>query len=51
MGARIFAEQYNYVSITLTKEYFVANNGLTDMNNVIRYMIRIIDFFSGQMRK
>jgi len=51
VDARIFAEQYNYVSIALTKEYFMVKNGLADMNTVIRYMIKTIGFFCGLMQE
>jgi len=50
VDARIFAEQYNYVSIALTKEYFMVKNGLADMQTVVKYMITTISFFCGLMR-
>ena len=50
VDARMFAEQYNYVSIALTKEYFMAELGLTDRVEVIRYMVRTIGFFCGLMK-
>ena len=50
VDCRMFAEQYNYVSIALTKEYFMAELGLMDRTEVIRYMIRTINFFCGLMR-
>lgn len=49
--ARIIAEQYNYVSIALTKEYFMAKNGLADMNTVVKYMIRTLEFFCCLLKK
>jgi len=33
--ARIFAEQYNYVSISLTQEYVMAQYGLADVHSVV----------------
>ena len=50
VDARMFAEQYNYVSITLTKEYIMAQYGLADIHEVVRYMIRTLEFFCGLMR-
>lgn len=50
VDARIFAEQYNYVSISLTKEYFMAKNGLADMQTVVKYMIKTINFFCNMMK-
>jgi len=50
VNAKRFAEQYNYVSITLTKEYFMAKNGMADLHTVIRTMIETIDFFCGLMK-
>ena len=50
VDARIFAEQYNYVSIALTKEYFMAENGLADVHAVVKYMLRTIQFFCGLMK-
>ena len=50
VDARLFAEQYNYISIALTKEYFMADNGLADVHSVVKYMIRTIDFFCAMMK-
>ena len=50
VDARMFAEQYNYVSITLTKEYIMAQYGLADVREVVHYMIRTLKFFCGLMR-
>lgn len=50
INSRIFAEQYNYVSIVLTREYFMAQNGLADIDTVVRYMIQTIHFFCGLMK-
>lgn len=51
IDARMFAEQYNYVSITLTKEYIMAQYGLADAHAVVRYMIQTLSFFCGLMRQ
>lgn len=51
VDARLFAEQYNYVSIALTKEYFMVKNGLADLNSVVGYMVKTINFFCGLMKK
>lgn len=51
VDARLLAEQYNYVCIALTKEYFMAKNGLADMNTVIGAMIRALNFFCGLMQE
>lgn len=49
VDARIIAEQYNYVSIALTKEYVMSQYGLADVNSVVGYMIRTLKFFCGLM--
>lgn len=49
VDARIYAEQYNYVSITLTKEYVMALYGLADVHSVVGYMIRTLRFFCSLM--
>jgi len=46
VDARILAEQYNYVSIALTKEYVMALYGLADVNCVVGYMIKTLRFFA-----
>ncbi len=51
VDVRLFAEQYNYVSIALTKEYFMAKNGFADMESVVRYMVKTLNFFCGLMKK
>jgi hypothetical protein len=51
VDAHIFAEQYNYVSIALTKEYFMAKNGLSDMTTVLQSMVRTLNFFCEMMKK
>ena len=50
LDARMFAEQYNYVSIALTKEYFMAKNGLADLESVVRYMVKTLRFFCSLMQ-
>ena len=51
IDARMFAEQYNYVSIALTKEYFMAEMGHADRVSVVRYMVRSIHFFCELMKR
>ena len=51
VDTRMFAEQYNYVSIALTKEYFLVKNGLADAHAVVGYMVKTIQFFCGLMEK
>ena len=51
VDARIFAEQYNYVSLMLTREYFMAQNGLADVDSVVKYMISTLKFFCKLMEK
>ncbi len=50
VDARMFAEQYNYVSITLTKEYIMSQYGLADGHEVVAYMVRTLRFFCGLMK-
>jgi len=45
VDARLIAEQYNYVSIALTKEYIMAQSGLADVHEVVAYMSRTLKFF------
>lgn len=49
VDARIIAEQYNYISIALTKEYIMAQYGLADVHSVVGYMIKTLKFFCGLM--
>ena len=51
VDSRIIAEQYNYVCIALTKEYFMAKNGLADLHKVVKYMVTTINFFCSLMKK
>ncbi|HWQ57781.1 MAG TPA: helix-turn-helix domain-containing protein [Clostridia bacterium] len=50
VDARLIAEQYNYVSIALTKEYIMAQYGLADARAVVSYMVKTLKFFCGLMR-
>lgn len=50
VDARIMAEQYNYVSIALTKEYIMAQYGLADVHSVVGYMAKTLKFFCGLMK-
>jgi len=51
VDARLVAEQYNYVSIALTKEYIMAQYGLADTHAVVAYMIRTLRFFCDVLRQ
>jgi AcrR family transcriptional regulator len=51
VDARRFAEQYNYSYIALTKEYFMAENGLADKHSVIVSMVEATNFFCELMKK
>jgi len=48
--SRMFAGQYSYVSIALKKEYFMAKNGLADLNTVIKHMVKTLNFYCGLMK-
>ncbi|MGI6004999.1 MAG: TetR/AcrR family transcriptional regulator [Christensenellales bacterium] len=50
VDARTFAQQYNYISIALTKEYIMAQYGLADVHAVVGYMIKTLHFFCGLMK-
>ena len=50
VDARIIAEQYNYVSIALTKEYIMAQYGLAEVKTVVGYMITTLKFFCEIMK-
>ncbi|WMJ86554.1 TetR/AcrR family transcriptional regulator [Anaerocolumna sp. MB42-C2] len=50
VDARTIAEQYNYISIVLTKEYIMAQYGLADIHSVVGYMIKTLKFFCGLMK-
>lgn len=49
-NARNIAEQYNYVSLSLTQEYFMSKNGYADTYEVVRRMVNTIKFFCSCMR-
>jgi AcrR family transcriptional regulator len=51
VDAYTVAEQYNYVSLALTEEYFMAKNGLVDMDTVVRNMVKTLEFFCGFLQK
>jgi AcrR family transcriptional regulator len=51
VDARALAEQYNYVSIALTKEYIMAQFGLADERAVVGTMVRTLKFFCGLMTR
>lgn len=50
VDARMIAQQYNYVSIALTKEYIMAQYGLADVREVVGYMVKTLNFFCQIMR-
>jgi AcrR family transcriptional regulator len=50
VDARLVAEQYNYITVALTKEYYMAKSGLADMRSVIQYMLKTVSFFCGLMK-
>jgi AcrR family transcriptional regulator len=50
VDARLIAEQYNYVSVALTKEYILAQYGLAAERAVVGYMIKTLKFFCGLMK-
>ncbi len=50
VDARIIAEQYNYVSMALTKEYIMAQYGLADEHAVVGYMVKTLKFYCGLMK-
>ncbi len=50
IDAQLFAEQYNYVSIALTQEYFISQNGLIDNESTVKYMIKTLSFFCDLMK-
>lgn len=51
IDTRMFAEQYNYVSIALTKEYIMAQYGLADVRGVVGYMVQTLQFFCTLMKQ
>jgi len=51
VDAKMFAQQYNYISIVLTKEYIMARYGLADVYSVVGYMVKTLTFFCKLMEK
>lgn len=51
INARLVAEQYIYVSLSLTQEYIMAQYGLADTDAVVGYMIKTLNFFCGIIKK
>jgi AcrR family transcriptional regulator len=51
VDARMFAEQYNYVSTALTKEYIMAQYGMADVRSVVGYMVKTLRFYCELMKK
>jgi AcrR family transcriptional regulator len=51
VDARIIAEQYNYVSLSLTNEYIMSQYGLADEQAVVGFMIKTLKFFCSLMDK
>lgn len=50
VDASLIAEQYNAVSLLLTQDYFMAQNGLGNVEDVVRRMVRTLTFFCALMR-
>ncbi|NLI53208.1 MAG: TetR/AcrR family transcriptional regulator [Clostridiales bacterium] len=50
VDARLIAEQYNYISLALTKEYIMAQYGFADAHEVVGYMVQTLKFFCGLMK-
>ncbi|MGE5626657.1 MAG: TetR/AcrR family transcriptional regulator [Solirubrobacterales bacterium] len=51
INPRLVAEQYNYVSISLTQEYIMSQYGLADADSVVSYMVRTLNFFCEIIKK
>lgn len=51
VDAKMFAQQYNYISIALTKEYIMAQYGFADVYAVVSYMVKTLTFFCELMKK
>ena len=51
VDSKMFAQQYNYISIVLTKEYLMAKYGLADVYSVVGYMVKTLTFFCELMKK
>ncbi|MFA0814493.1 MAG: TetR/AcrR family transcriptional regulator [Anaerofustis sp.] len=50
IDVRAFAEQYHYVCMTLTKEYYMMQNGFTNMQALMGKFYKTIHFFCGLMK-
>ena len=50
VDAHLYAKQYNYTSIALTKEYYMAKNGMADLYAVVKYMVTTIEFYCSLMK-
>ncbi|SDN00065.1 TetR/AcrR family transcriptional regulator [Acetanaerobacterium elongatum] len=50
VDARLIAEQYNYISVALTKEFIMARYGFADIHAVVAYMVKTLKFFCGLMK-
>jgi len=48
--APMIASQYNYTSITLTQQYFMARHGMGDERAVVRTMVETVKFYCGLMK-
>lgn len=50
VDAHLYAMQYNYTSIALVKEYYMARNGMADLYAVVKYMVTTIEFYCSLMK-
>ncbi len=50
VDASLIAEQYNTASLLLTQDYFMAQNGFGNTEDVVRRMVRTLTFFCALMR-
>jgi AcrR family transcriptional regulator len=51
VNARIMAQQYNHICVSLTMEYFMAQNGIGSVEEVINRMLGNVMFFYELMKK
>lgn len=49
-GARAIAQQYNYVSLSLTQEYFMARSGFFDEKQVVGRMLDTLTFYCSLLK-
>lgn len=49
VDAALISRQYNYIFLSLTNEYFMAQQGLADVNKVVGAMVKTLTFFCGLM--